>query len=289
MFIFLVIDKVGWPGIAKSLKTIRCGLLIALVYSLVFTFLRALKWYYLVSRGAEGNTSVREGIKSYFVGMMGGLLTPGRVGEVARVLFLEQHRKSLIAYLVVIDRVFDIAAALLLALPGIYYYTNVPAAAGVGIILAVVVAGLFFPHYPARWLNRMLARSGKFPLLGERFGFIEDQVAAIVPGFKIKFFGFTLLCYGIVIVQFYWLVTNYYPCRLWMAALSQPLIMLTNIMPLTIAGLGIREAAAAVLLAPFGIPRAAALSSAFMLFLLNTALPAVIGAWLVFIRRKKQR
>lgn len=288
LFILLVIDKVGWNEIAKSLKTIRYGLVIALVYSLVFTFLRALKWYYLVSRGARGGAPVPAAIKSYFVGMMGGLLTPGRVGEVARVVFLEQYRKSLIVYLTALDRAFDIAAASILALPGLYYFTNAAIVTGALIVPALMTAGLFFPHYPARWLNRLLARSGKFPVMRERLGFIENQVAAIIPGFKIKFLGFTFLCYAIVIVQFYWLVTNYYPCRLWMAALTQPLIMLTNIMPITIAGLGIREGAAAVLLAPFGIPRAAALSSAFMLFLLNTALPAIIGACLVFLRRRKR-
>jgi hypothetical protein len=42
-----------------------------------------------------------------------------------------------------------------------------------------------------------------------------------------------------------------------------------------------------VLLSRFDIPQAAAISSAFMLFLLNTALPAVIGAVLFSWPRKK--
>jgi len=219
--------------------------------------------------------------------MVGGLLTPGRVGEIARTIYLEKHKRSLIVYLVAVDKVFDITVVVLLALPGLYYYTDWLVVAGAGIILTGLLAGIFFPHYPLRWLNRLLKHTAKWAGVRDRLSLIEEEMESLTTKFKLSFLELTLLCYAMAIVEFYWLVDNYHPCRIALIFLAQPLIMLVNIVPVTIAGLGIREGTAAVLLAPFGIPHSAALSSAFMLFLLNTALPALAGALLLLGHRKK--
>ena len=289
VLVCLVIKKTGSANIADSLRTITYDLGLALLYALLFTFLKVLKWHRLVQAGAGEGSSLGEAAKSYFVGMAGGLLTPGRVGEVARTMFLEIHEKSLVAYLVVLDRVFEVAAVLFLALPGLYYFLN-PFFAALGVLLlALLLAALYYPEYPLRWLCRVLERSGKFAGARQQLGRTEARIAAISPGAKLKQLGLSLLSYGIVFVQFYHLLNNYDQGRLPAVLLAQPLIMLTNIMPFTIGGLGIREGAAMVLLSRFGVPRAAAISSAFMLFLLNTALPAIIGALLFSLPREKKR
>lgn len=291
VLVYLVMDKISFRDFENSIKTIRAGFVVALFYALVFTLIKALKWYYLVRQTSEKGTTWGDAVKSYFVGMVGGLLTPGRVGEIARTVYLEKHNKSLIIYLVAVDKVFDITVVVLLALPGIYYFTGVFAffaTAGVGIILAGLLVGIFFPHYPPRWLNRLLERTGKWAGIRERLSLIEREMESMTMKFKLKFLGITFLSYGIVIIEFYWLVNNYQNCPLAAICLTQPLIMLINIVPVTIAGLGIREGAAVVLLASFGVGGAAAISSAFMLFLLNTAFPALAGA-LFLTHRQKQK
>jgi uncharacterized membrane protein YbhN (UPF0104 family) len=52
-------------------------------------------------------------------------------------------------------------------------------------------------------------------------------------------------------------------------------------MPVTIGGLGIREGAAAWLLSRYGVPTAEAALAAFLMFSINTALPGLIGAFLL--------
>jgi len=154
--------------------------------------------------------------------------------------------------------------------------------------LGGLMLGIFFPHYPPRWLNRVLAWTGKFAGARERLSLIEGEMEAMKMAFKLKFLGVTFSCYGVVIVEFYWLVNNYQSCRFDLVCLSQPLIMLVNIVPVTIAGLGVREGAAVVLLSSFGVAGPVAISSAFMLFLLNTAFPALIGVLLLLGRRKQK-
>jgi hypothetical protein len=57
------------------------------------------------------------------------------------------------------------------------------------------------------------------------------------------------------------------------------LILLTNLIPLTIGNLGIREGAAAFLLARFGVAAPAAVNAAFLLFLFDSVIPGLAGAF----------
>jgi len=278
ILVCLVIARTGLGGIADSLRTIGPDLGLALACALLFTFLKVLKWHYLVLAAAGEGTTLGSAAKSFFVGMAGGLLTPGRVGEIARTVFMEKHSRGLIAYLVVVDRIFEITAVVFLALPGLLFYANFLAGAAAVLLLVVLLMVIYFPEYPPRWLHRILDRTGKFAAAREQLGRMELKIAAISPGVKFKQLLLAVLSYAVVILQFHHLLNNVHHSRLWMSVLAQPLIMLTNILPFTIGGLGIREGAAMVLLSPFAIPAAAAISAAFLLFLLNTALPALIGA-----------
>jgi uncharacterized membrane protein YbhN (UPF0104 family) len=57
-----------------------------------------------------------------------------------------------------------------------------------------------------------------------------------------------------------------------------PLVLLTNVAPVTLSGLGLREGTAIALLALFGISSAAAFNATFLSYLLNSVAPAVVGA-----------
>ncbi len=288
LLLYLVIAKAGLGGIAASLRTVGPSLGAALALALLFTFLKVLKWHRLVMAAAGGGASLSDAAKSYLVGMAGGLLTPGRVGEVARAIFLERHERGLIAYLVMVDRVFEVAAVVLLAVPGIVFYANPLVGAAAAILLAFLWLLLVWPDFPLRWLQRLLPQSSRFAAFRERAARMTLQLQAVPTGVKRKQMGLALLGYGVVILQFHALLNNYHSSRLWTAVLAQPLIMLTNILPFTIGGLGIREGAAIALLSPFGVPRAPAVSSALMLFSLNTALPALAGSVLLLLRRSQR-
>ena len=62
------------------------------------------------------------------------------------------------------------------------------------------------------------------------------------------------------------------------ATLLYPIIILINILPLTIGGIGIREGASMITLSKFGIPPEAAVNASFLLFCANTLIPGLIGA-----------
>ncbi len=283
--VYLVATKAGMDELTASLGMLTPALGLALLGSLFFTLLKVLKWRGLVQAASGEAVACGDAATSYLVGMAGGLLTPGRVGEVARAFSLERHGRGLVAYLVILDRVFEVAAVVFLALPGIVHFAAFPAGAVAAAVLALLLAVIGRPDLPLRWLGRLLPPSGRLAAARETLGRMGLQAAAIPLGVKFRQSGLALLSYGVAILQFHFLLNNHLPAPLATAMLAQPLIMLTNILPVTIGGLGLREGAAMVLLPAFGVPRAAAVSSAFMLFFLNTALPALAGALLFLFSR----
>jgi uncharacterized membrane protein YbhN (UPF0104 family) len=281
--LYYVVSRIGLAAVAGSIRTITWHFGLAVLYSLLFTWVKAWKWHKLVRAAAGNGATFWEATTSYLVGMAGGLMTPGRVGELARGLVLKKQGKGLVSYLVIVDRIFELTAVLVLALPGLFHFASVAAAVAAGMLLALLLTIVFFPDYPLRWLQLILERAARLPAAREKLASMEMQIAAVPIAVKFKQLGLSFLGYGFVLIQFYHLLNNYHPSRLWTVWLTQPLIMLTNVLPFTIGGLGIREGTAWILLAPFGVPEAAAITSAFMLFLLNTALPGVVGAFLFIL------
>jgi hypothetical protein len=98
---------------------------------------------------------------------------------------------------------------------------------------------------------------------------------------------YTVGSFLIVLLQ-YWIIL-----RAWnvggidVVAYCFPLVVLTNAVPLTVAGLGTREGAAILLLRHYGIAQSVAATSAFLMFFMNTAVPGIIGALITpFVKAK---
>jgi hypothetical protein len=51
-----------------------------------------------------------------------GLITPGRVGEIARIGSIDKKRRIEELSLVIWDKIFDLLAVLILALGGFYFF-----------------------------------------------------------------------------------------------------------------------------------------------------------------------
>ena len=65
-----------------------------------------------------------------------------------------------------------------------------------------------------------------------------------------------------------------------------PLVMLTNLVPITISGLGVRESTAIALFSMFNIGEEIAFNATFLAYLINSLLPALAGIY--FFRKLPQ-
>jgi uncharacterized membrane protein YbhN (UPF0104 family) len=114
--------------------------------------------------------------------------------------------------------------------------------------------------------------------LKSRIERVAISLESLSPASTTTFLALTLLSFLVVLVQFGIILLSWRSWSLDIVFLTFPLVVLTNVLPITIGGLGVREAAAAVLLGHYGVSQSHAVLAALLMFALNTALPGIVGA-----------
>lgn len=251
-------------------------LVLALVLTVPFLLCKIARWY-LMLRAARIDATPREAAVSLVGGMGLALVTPARLGEVVRVAYLRDPQKMRIGGLVMLDKGFDVLVLAALSIAGAWKLLG--AAWGVA-LTAVVLAGLVFV-FASRWFSEPVAgRLHRLPG-GEKMVRALGALESLQPAATIAYLGLTLLSFVIVLVQFGILLLNWHGWDLSLSVLTFPLVVLANVLPITVAGLGVREGLAALLLAHYGVSTSHAVLAAFLMFAINTGLPGVIGAFLL--------
>jgi glycosyltransferase 2 family protein len=246
--------------------------LFAMSLTVPFLILKALRWLAIL-RGGKCKATFTESLVSLVGGMGLALLTPARLGELARAAYLSEPRKVRVGALVMVDKVYDVIVLSLLAVPGAWILVSPLLALA---FAALGLGGVYLALRP-RGLQTAFRLCKPLPFYKKVDG-VMGQFAEF-PGSV----GFTCLIYTVgsfvLVIAQYWIIL-----RAWnvggldVVVYCFPMVVLTNAVPITVGGLGPREGLAIVLLNHYGIAGTIAGTSAFLMFFMNTALPGVIGA-----------
>jgi hypothetical protein len=248
------------------------SLILAMSLTVPFLLLKALRWHLLL-RAGKCRATFAESLISLLGGMGVALLTPARLGEVTRAAYVSEPRKVRVGALVMVDKVYDVIVLALLSVAGAALLVSPLLALGLALFGA---AGVYLALRP-RDLRTAYKLAKPLPLY--------NKIDGVLAGFA-EFPGvvglvcllYTLGSFLVVLAQ-YWIIL-----RAWnvggpdVVAYCFPLVVLTNAVPLTVAGLGTREGVAILLLGHYGIAHPIAGTSAFLMFFMNTALPGLLGA-----------
>lgn len=256
------------------------NLILAALLTVPFLYLKTLRWLYML-RYAGTEVSFGEAATSLVGGMGVALLTPARVGEVARIAYLRDPRKLRLSALVMLDKFFDVLVLVLLAISGAWQILGWEAGAALSVIGA---GGLVFTFFP-QLFEGLVARIERRAPLGGRTHEVFSSLESLFPTATALYIALTLGSFVLVIIQFWLIIHGAAHVSAGVAASTFPLVILTNVVPLTIAGLGIREATAVVLLGHYHVAASIAFVSAFTMFFLNTAIPGIVGATIPIFRR----
>jgi len=251
-------------------------LTVALFLTIPFICLKALRWYAML-RAAAIEASYSDAVYSLVGGMGLALITPARLGELVRAAYLRDRRKWKIGGLVMVDKGFDVLVLAGLSIPGAASLLGPAPAAGLAALTLVGLAIVYSPRQVEALLQRATKR---FPA---RTRVLEavSSMESLGPRPTTFFLAVTVLAFAVVLLQFGVILLSWHSWSPSIVLLTFPLVILTNVLPITIGGLGIREGAAALLLAHFGVSSADAALAAFLMFAINTALPGVVGALLL--------
>jgi uncharacterized membrane protein YbhN (UPF0104 family) len=249
---------------ALGLLPVQLWLLVLLGY-LAAHCIGAAKYRLVLNIGGAG-ISVRQAARCYFAGLFGSLFLPSLIGgdilRLAMVLRVAKSRAGVVLGSFV-DRISDFAALALLAgigaalVPGALDLRSrkiFEMVSGIAILAIAIAAGVIAVLPVRRFSFRMKRR---FVRLRGAVRSMMKQPAAMLRALSMS-----------VTVQVIFIILNvmladacglHLPFRIWLFA--WPLAKLAAAVPITQAGIGVREAALAALLVPFGATAVLAVAS----------------------------
>lgn len=247
---------------------------LALVLTLVSYLGRAQRWAGLLHRSGR-TLALAPAWALTLLGVGYGLVTPGKVGEFARVLHLGVPRSVALAS-VVWDRVTDVLLLELLALPA---FVLMPAWRGpvlwlfAGVVAATVVLVTLLESRRLQSLAARLVPAAAAPL--ERWQ--AASTGTLTSGaFRVGLAGGAFY-YALNFASAFLLVRDLVPAAPLSLALGFPIIPLLGNLPIAFSGFGLREHVSALLFGQAGAGAAAGSAYSLAYFAIGTPLPGVLG------------
>jgi uncharacterized protein (TIRG00374 family) len=246
-------------------------------------FIQWYRWHFLLCT-IHSKVRITESLCSFFGGMVVGFITPGRIGEVGRSLFLDKVNRLQALGLVFLDKFYSFVIILVGGMWGIVFLLSYSFDYAAFIVwplcmiaLLITLSGLTVVVHP-QWIRNLLYNlSLIFPYRDKirRFTGFMDRFSRERARF---FLALSSLLYVIYILQFCLLAFAFQRIA-WTTALSATTstFFAKTLLPISLADLGIREGAAVYFFLKFQVERATAFNSSILLFAINVLIPSVVG------------
>jgi len=269
--LFFLLWKVEFNagGFGDTLRSVRTGYFLLSLFGVVLVLgIKSYRWRLLIRN--EGATySAYKGFAAYMASDAVGIVTPGRIGEIARLYYLREE-SSISFYsafkTIVSDRIFDFTMLGWFGLSGMLFYFktfgNYPGLYyALGVLIVVIVS-----YFSAIKFLAILLRSKKVSRLPVA-RFIYESFLAVLGNRAPQMWVITVVAY-MMYFGFSWLIMlslhlspSYIDVVFIMSIMS-----LSTIIPLSVAGFGTREATLVLLFAYYGLASETAISFSLMHF-----------------------
>ena len=276
--------------IAANLRDVRwVPLVLSLVGFAGLVLTKSWRWRVLLKELGFATPSLREACTLFMIGQFAGGATPGQTGDFVRAWYLRERGTPLSAALfsILIDRLLDFFILAILSLFGLVAFLDIfPAAArpailvvtvGFAIVVVVAVPALI-ARGPRRWMMTRLR--GIVPTsVGERLERWQGLLDALEgrPALMLTLLFATIAATAVVMLRI-WLLYRALDVVIPVALLvsASALISILQTLPVSVMGVGVRDAVLIAVLTHHGYSAEQALALS-ALFLLLTVEQMVIG------------
>ncbi len=289
ILIYFVLSKIQFSEIHADFKDIRwTPFAIGMALTVPNLLVQYYKWRYL-THIVDPLIPEKEIFSALMCGFSIGLVTPGRMGEVGRGLFIRSNSRSQMTGMAIIDKLLSQWTLGVCGIAALFYMIEFRfdfslAAKTVFLLLAVVfvltlLLLVFFPKVLRAWIRHSKKLFYYVPYRQNIFALIEASENFKKHHFMPSFYfsiGFQL----IIFLQFYFFVNAFDHIGWWNGLISAAAAMFVkSLLPIAVMDLGVREGAAIFFLTKFGVPAASAFDASIMLFLSNVLLPGAVGIY----------
>ncbi|MCF7858709.1 MAG: flippase-like domain-containing protein [Candidatus Cloacimonetes bacterium] len=267
-FIFRKIDLNQLYNSFSSLTSL--SILIIIATAMVKIFIEYLNWGAYLKINPDYIEKKSEIFSSHMIGHSLRFLIPGGHAVVGKMYFVENEKK--LTFLSVgIEKFFQIWINLLFSsFAAIFYFRKqfiFPT-----IIVFIIIALLPLVIYLTKHFDKKEKLSKYF-----------KEYWKIIPRIIVM----QIMYMFITIFQYFVLLNNFIAFHFFSAIVSIPLILFSNLIPITYAGLGLREKFAIEILAKYYITSEIAVAVSLTVFIFNVLIPAVIGVFFMIKSKRK--
>lgn len=290
IILFIVIlTRIDLPSLSSSIaKAYLWYLALAIALNLPVVFLKSWRWHFLLKMQGT-DYGLRRAFPAYLSSTYLGLATPGRLGELGRVFYLTNDKKMSFGGAfssVLVDRLFDIYLLLLVGGYGFIAFSLL----GVRMILSVIVLALLLV-LPLLLLSKgigkgLIGLAYQARLLGrfeEKIGYSADQFYSGLDRLTKPSLIFplliTLAAYAIFFAQCYLLALSLnLPLSFLDIGIYMAVANMVTLIPVSIAGIGTRDATLIALFSLQGLSAESALSYSLLVLFTFYICGAIMGA-----------
>lgn len=267
-------------------------LLISPVFLFAIVLLRGIRWRYLM-RVLDIEYSLARSCTVWTIGFFASAVTPGKVGDAVRALYVNNETRATFGEAILtvfIDRLWDLVTILVAGMVTVilfsHYYIEVPSVwilvGGALAVIAViymmlrrnlvrrVLKPLFNIFVPERYKDRLSMSFHSFYDSLHAYRRSAREVTVVMA--------LTLVSWGVIFLF------AYYVTRLLRIDVSpgymvliMPIVTLVELLPVSVSGLGTRDATVIYFFSLVGVPSAAAVGFSIAYVLIGTYVVALLG------------
>jgi uncharacterized membrane protein YbhN (UPF0104 family) len=266
----ILFQKIEFNSLLHAFQKISLSTLFFVLFiAVVKLWTQYRNWKVTLHLDSEVNLSKVEIFRSYFIGLALRFALPGGAATFGKAYFLEHDKKSVLAS-VGVEKIIQ----------------------NWGNLIFGVWISLFWYPLQNRFLHLALV------LLATLFPFIfilffrfvkKERHQKFLQNYQKKIvylLGMQMFFISLTATQYYLILKDFRIVTYVKAFFSSVLILMSNTIPISIQGAGLRESFAVFFLGKIGFLKEEAIASALIIFFVNGVLPALLG--LYFILKKKR-
>lgn len=249
----------------------KCDLvwiLITFILMPVFIAVRITKWFTLVGQVDE-NIDIIKITPGYMRAMALGLITPGRLGELARIQGMKQPGRC--AGLFFLEKLIEVACLISLCIIAAASLYSMPWQVIIALVALMILCFICWRKLAIAPIRFFFKR---FKPSSDRLEKVEWAIKRINIGSCTLL---STLCFIIYTIQIYLVLLSMETPSDPLILPLIPIVLLSNLVPITIGGYGIRETFAVFLFESKGIEAAVAASSVGIVTFFDLVIPAFVG------------
>ena len=291
LFIYLIV-RLGLGNIIGEIEKADISLLLLAVLFMVFyLFLQTIKWF-VIAKKQNINVPFREAFKINLISNFYGFVTPSKIGVITRAEYLKKYTNNIGNGMsnFVIDKALDTASVFLTAIAFSFIFEDKFSFSLRYYLLAVflffaIAIYIFQNKERTRFLLRFFYRKLIPEKSKERTRITFNSFYESMPKkrYFIFFFFLNIVAWLVTYISTYFIALSVginLPLHYFLSILSIGTIV--SLIPITINGIGTREATLIGLFGIFGIEATKVFSMSVLSLIIGGVLPALISFFFLF-------